>query len=174
MIHNFQQFQRKLKIILLPAPLSVMWHAWTIWFLRGNFLLKLSKDGTIEKDHHKIGFRIIWRKPDQMMLQFHHSWKTFQKSFASMIIDLMIQVSYKTFGSPLPPPPPSFSYYLFFQLFVRWRLSYLKLPGISILFVKFFWLWNTFWFFTSLVIGLSFFIFLNAVFQNDLAIYLFL
>ena len=119
MIHNFQQFQRKLKIILLPAPLSVMWHAWTIWFLRGNFLLKLSKDGTIEKDHHKIGFRIIWRKPDQMMLQFHHSWKTFQKSFASMIIDLMIQVSYKTFGSPLSPPPPSFSYYLFFQLFVH-------------------------------------------------------
>ena len=111
MIHNFQQFQRKLKIIL---SLCDVFHAimpLTIWFLRERkFLIKIKKEVEkyIEKDHHKIGFRIIWRKPDQMMLQFHHSWKTFQKSFASMIIDLMIQVSYKTFGSPLPVSSFSF------------------------------------------------------------------
>ena len=128
MIHNFQQFQRKLKIIL---SLCDVFHAimpLTIWFLRERkFLIKIKKEVEkyIEKDHHKIGFRIIWRKPDQMMLQFHHSWKTFQKSFASMIIDLMIQVSYKTFGSPyLSPPSPSFSYYLlFFQLFAACSLG---------------------------------------------------
>ena len=107
MIHNFQQFQRKLKIILLL--LSVMPCLNNLVF-EGKFLIKIKKEVEkyIEKDHHKIGFRIIWRKPDQMMLQFHHSWKTFQKSFASMIIDLMIQVSYKTFGSPLPVSSFSF------------------------------------------------------------------
>ena len=58
---------------------------------------------------------------------------------------------------PFCPPTP---------FYTRWRLSYLIFHGISILFVEFFWLWNAFWFFCSLFIGLSFFIFLIS-FKNN-------
>ena len=48
----------------------------------------------------------------------------------------------------------------------RRRLTYLIFHGIYILFVDFFWSWNTFWFFSSLFVGLSFIIFLIRFTNN--------
>ena len=52
------------------------------------------------------------------------------------------------------------------SIYIRRRLTYLIFHGIYILFVDFFWSWNTFWFFSSLFVGLSFIIFLIRFTNN--------